>query len=144
MSVPRPVLKVGVAVFLFAMAVYSTAAVYYSPRRFPAATLGVAGAFAAGERGMHVNRVDAAGAADRAGVRAGDRIVAINGQALTTIYPFWDAVDRGQPGETVRLTVHRPGEPDVRDVAVRLDKYRLPIEFQRTPMTAARLAALRF
>jgi len=42
----------------------------------------------------------------------------------------------------VGLTVQRPGEPDVRDVAIRLDKYRLPIELERTSVTATRLAAL--
>jgi len=87
--------SVAAAVFLFAMAVYSVATVDYNSRRFPSATLGVTGRLAKGERGMRIDHVDAAGAAERAGLRVGDHILAINGQTLTTIYPFWDGVHSG-------------------------------------------------
>ena len=48
--------------------------------------------------------------AERAGLRANDRIIAVNGQALVTSAPLDDAWNRGRPGDGVELTVARPGE----------------------------------
>lgn len=50
--------------------------------------------------------------AERAGLRASDRIVAVNGQPLVTSVPFDEAWGRGRPGDTVELTVERAGEPE--------------------------------
>ncbi len=48
-------------------------------------------------------------AAEQAGLRPEDRIVAINGRRLDTYHPYFDVVYRGQPGDVVELTVERPG-----------------------------------
>jgi S1-C subfamily serine protease len=106
---PRAVLKVGAAVFLLAMAGYSAASIYYNPRRFPLATLGAASGYVAAESAVRLDSVEPAGPAARAGLRAGDRIAAVNGHALATVVPYWDAIERGQPGAPVRLSVRRPG-----------------------------------
>jgi len=47
--------------------------------------------------------------AERAGLRTGDRIVAINGERLDTLGPFYKAVGRGKSGDLVTLSVERPG-----------------------------------
>jgi predicted metalloprotease with PDZ domain len=142
MTVPGAVLKVGAAVFLLAMAGYSAASIYYNPRRFPPATLGATSEYIAADNAVRIDRVEPAGPAARVGLRDGDRIHSVNGRPLATVLPFWDAIDRGQPGATVRLSVRRAGEPAVREVAVQLNPYRLPAEIVRIPMTATRQAAL--
>jgi len=142
MALPRVLLKVGAAVFLLAMAGYSAASIYYNPRRFPPATLGAATGYLAADGAVRVDRVDPAGPAARAGLQEGDRIHAVNGWPLTTVVPFWNAIDRGQPGATVRLSVSRAGDPAVHEVAVQLDPYRLPAEIRQIPMTMTRQVAL--
>jgi phosphoserine phosphatase RsbU/P len=143
MTVPRSLLKAAAVVSLLLMAAYSAASIYYNPRRFPTATLGLTWEFPDAGGAMRVARVEAGGPADRAGLREGDRILAVNGQALTTIYPFWDAIDRGRPGATVWLAVLRRADTRVQDVLVRLDAYRIPTGIGRTPFTRPQLAALR-
>ncbi len=49
--------------------------------------------------------------AERAGLRAGDRIIGVNGQALTTSRPFDQAYAKAIPGDAVAFTVQRAGEP---------------------------------
>jgi len=142
MAVPRALLEVGAAVFLLAMAGYSAASIYYNPRQFPAATLGVTSAYAAAEGAVRIDRVEPAGPAAGAGLREGDRIHAVNGRLLATAVPFWDAIDRGKPGATVVLSVRRPGDPGVREVPVQLGPYRLPAAIEQAPLTTTRLVAL--
>jgi sigma-B regulation protein RsbU (phosphoserine phosphatase) len=91
---------------------------------------------------MRVERVEPDGPAARAGLREDDRIVALDGEALSTIASFWDAVDRGQPGASVRLSVRRPGQADIRQVSIQLDAYHLPRGVQQTPLSSTQLAAL--
>ena len=50
--------------------------------------------------------------AERAGLRAGDRIIGVNGQTLTTSGPFDQAYARGKPGDAVTFTVQRAGVPN--------------------------------
>ena len=62
-----------------------------------------------------VHDVEAGSPASQAGFRNGDRIVAINGERLDNPspffgYPFYRAVMLGHKGDTVRVTLLRPGE----------------------------------
>jgi sigma-B regulation protein RsbU (phosphoserine phosphatase) len=50
--------------------------------------------------------------AERAGLRAGDRIIGVNGQALSTSRPFDQAYAQARPGDAVTFTVQRAGEPN--------------------------------
>jgi len=49
--------------------------------------------------------------AEREGLRPGDTIVGINGQVLQTSAPLDETWARSHPGDTVEVTVERPGEP---------------------------------
>ncbi|MFY9532105.1 MAG: SpoIIE family protein phosphatase [Candidatus Acidiferrales bacterium] len=60
---------------------------------------------------MDVQGVFKGSPAERAGLRANDRIVAVNGQPLDTPAPFEEAWSRSRPGDMVELTVERRGEP---------------------------------
>src|SRR5215471_1045914 len=62
---------------------------------------------------MTVGEVIPGGAAEKAGLRAGDRIVAINGQKLDTLRPFYESIVVGQ-SEFVELTVEDSRSPDGR------------------------------
>jgi sigma-B regulation protein RsbU (phosphoserine phosphatase) len=59
---------------------------------------------------MRVYDVVPSSPAERAGLRPGDRIIGVNGQALTTSAPFDQAYAWGNPGDAVLFTVQRPGE----------------------------------
>ena len=50
--------------------------------------------------------------AEQAGLRAGDRIIGVNGKPLITSTPYDEAYAVGRPGAPVELTVARPGEPE--------------------------------
>jgi sigma-B regulation protein RsbU (phosphoserine phosphatase) len=58
-----------------------------------------------------VGDVVQASPAERAGLKAGDRIVGVNGKALETSKPYDEAYARGKPGDPVDFTVVRAGEP---------------------------------
>jgi hypothetical protein len=84
--------------------------------------------------------VTAGGPAERAGLRTGDRITRVNGQPLTTVYPFWDTIDRGKPGDSVSLEVRQADNPATRHVTIALAPPVVPPELG--PLTFARIAAL--
>jgi sigma-B regulation protein RsbU (phosphoserine phosphatase) len=48
--------------------------------------------------------------AEKGGMRAGDRIVGVNGRMLTTSAPYDEAYLMGRPGDPVEFIIERPGE----------------------------------
>jgi hypothetical protein len=69
--------------------------------------------------------------AERAGLRPGDRIVAINGQKLENLRPFYEAIVVGQR-DVVELTVEQPdsaGEPRRVELVLRPEK---PVRMRMT------------
>jgi sigma-B regulation protein RsbU (phosphoserine phosphatase) len=48
--------------------------------------------------------------AEQAGLRAGDRIIGVDGRTLDTSAPYNEAYARGKPGDSVEFTIRRPGE----------------------------------
>jgi phosphoserine phosphatase RsbU/P len=59
-----------------------------------------------------VQSVERGSPAEQAGLHAGDRILAVNGRRLKTTEPLDEVWSRGRPGDSVELTVERPGQPE--------------------------------
>ena len=59
---------------------------------------------------MKVSDVVPNSPAEHAGLRAGDRIIGVNGRPLTSSAPFDQAYARGKPGDAVVFTVEREGQ----------------------------------
>lgn len=115
---------------------YSATWIYYITGE-PKAELGVG--FERSERAgtLRITEVVPASPADRAGMRKGDVIIAVNGRSLRNMAPFYDFVDRGGPGDRVAFTVERPGAATPLTLTVTLAAHR------HTPrnMTPAQAAA---
>ena len=60
--------------------------------------------------GVYINEVSKSGAADKAGVKAGDVLIAIDSTKITTPASVQEAVSRFSPGDTAVLTVIRDGK----------------------------------
>jgi putative serine protease PepD len=64
---------------------------------------------AAGAAGVTVAEVTPGGPAARAGVRAGDRVVSVDGRSVSEPSDVTDALDGRDPGDSVELEVERDG-----------------------------------
>jgi type II secretory pathway component PulC len=64
----------------------------------------------AGEGGVAVSSVIGGTAAEKAGLQAGDVIVAVDGNNVESPESLTEAIRAHQPGDTIRLTVERDGE----------------------------------
>ena len=78
-----------------------------------AAALGIAK-----NQGELINDVTAGGPAAKAGVRAGDVVTKVNGQAVTVDQSLSYLVSNVKPGATARLDILRNGKPVVANVVV--------------------------
>jgi phosphoserine phosphatase RsbU/P len=114
-SPPRPFLFSLAALFSAATILFAFAWMY-SVRRLPY-TVEI------GFNQKHVTSFDPASSsipvldlvpgspAEHAGLRVGDQIIAINGQNLTSYAPFGRVWSNAHPGDSVDITVRRPGAP---------------------------------
>ena len=59
--------------------------------------------------GCRIERVDANGPASQAGLKTGDVVVSVNGQAIKDGAAFRESVGRAQPGDTMTLGIKRGG-----------------------------------
>ncbi|MGH9788203.1 MAG: PDZ domain-containing protein, partial [Candidatus Acidiferrales bacterium] len=109
LNLPRSLLWLLALVLAAASVAYGALWMYYA-RWEPAARLGIVMEVSADRGAIQVQEVAEGAPVARAGLRAGDLIVSVNGQKLETLKPFYDAVTRGQPGDVVELEVERPGE----------------------------------
>jgi sigma-B regulation protein RsbU (phosphoserine phosphatase) len=66
--------------------------------------------YSASSRAMQVGEVFPGSPAEKAGLRPGDRIIAIDGQQLATLRPFYEAIVAGHK-DVLELTVEQPGLP---------------------------------
>ncbi|MFQ5817283.1 MAG: PDZ domain-containing protein, partial [Terriglobia bacterium] len=82
-SLPRPLLLALATLFAAAAILYSAIWLYYICWESKA-QIGIEAPYSMLTRSMRVTRVPEGSAAEQAGLRAGDRIVAINGRPLDT------------------------------------------------------------
>ncbi len=76
--------------------------------------LGIMPDFTATENdGLGVGGVTAGGPASKAGMLKGDKIVAINGMAITNIYDYMNRLKKLKPGETISVDIIRNGNKKV-------------------------------
>jgi putative serine protease PepD len=71
------------------------------------AYLGVATSDSTGTSGAVVGSVNSGSPADGAGIKAGDVVTAVDGQAITGSGGLVAAIAAHNPGDTVKLTIHR-------------------------------------
>jgi sigma-B regulation protein RsbU (phosphoserine phosphatase) len=107
-SWPRPLLLTLGLAFAAATTLYS-ALWMYGIRVQPKTYLGVEAERSEEPESLQLREVKESGPAYRAGLRVGDRILAVNGRQMSTRAPFTEVVTRGEPGDRVRFTVARPG-----------------------------------
>ena len=62
------------------------------------------------DEGAFVSEVLAGSGAERAGLREGDVIVAVDGRRITSGAPLGDVIRDHEPGDTVKLTIERRGD----------------------------------
>ena len=107
-QLPRPLL-LGVAIVFAAAVVLYSSVWMYCVRWHPNAYLGIENGTPAQPYATLVSSVQPGSAAEQAGIRPGDQILAINDQRLGNLEPLYCAVGRGKPGNVVTLRVQRPG-----------------------------------
>lgn len=91
-----------------------------------------------GDSGAVVRRVTAGSSTERAGLRAGDRIVAVNGKPVTNVDAFSPVFQKLRGGDSVHLQVIRAGTNSA-DVRLVLDS----VPYERIPGTVTTYGAIR-
>ena len=133
-TIPRPVLMAFAAVFASSLVLYTGVWLYYAGWRSP---VRIAVEWKPEFTPyVTIRTVTPGTSADRAGLRVGDRILAINGypQHVLTVAP---AVAHGKPGDVVTVRVERPGIAESFDLPVTLEAAPPP-----EPLTLAKWLAL--
>jgi len=104
---PKPMLATLAAIFGAAVVLYS-ALWMYSIRWQSGVELGFDFNYIGAQHCELVKSIETGGPAAKAGLKPGDRIVAINGSALEDRHMIYDVWSRQKPGATVKLAVMRP------------------------------------
>lgn len=68
--------------------------------------------------GVYVSSVSSGGAADRAGLRKGDRIAAVNDETITTLAELTEMIQKHEVGDTLNLTIVRGQKEASADVVL--------------------------
>lgn len=117
--IPRWAFQVLAVVFLGATVLFSALWIYYA-RWEPKAELGIRFHYSPHKSAIRVEAVDEGSTAQQSGLRAGDFVTNIQGRELKNPGPYYDAVTRGQPGDTIQLTVSRDGAKEPLSLTARL------------------------
>ncbi|MGH9773682.1 MAG: SpoIIE family protein phosphatase [Candidatus Acidiferrales bacterium] len=112
-ALPRPLLIALATLFAAAMILYGSLWMYVVRHPGAPVELGInSSQYAPAQCWLAVQAIQKDSPAERAGLRPGDHIIAINGRALDTMKPFDDVWFHSRPGDSVELTVARPGQPE--------------------------------
>jgi len=119
---PRTLLLCIAIVFTAVVVLYSCVWMYCA-RWHPNARLGIEQGSPAQPYSALISKVEPGSAAAEAGLRPGDKIVAINGRHLQGLEAFYECLGRGKPGDAIFLTVERPGVPAALDFRATLQPW---------------------
>ncbi len=86
-------------------------------------------------RGAEVTQVNPGSPADRAGIKLGDVITAVDGTRVKDSGALTELLARQEPGETVTLSLYRYGE--VKSVKVELGMFSTAQRIERSPATSS-------
>src|SRR5215472_13098874 len=115
-ALPRPFLATLAGILAFAAALYGSFWMYAVRNPGPLVELGFNvlhnSDYDAKTHSIVVKDVIEGSPAKQAGLLVGDRITGVNGRVLTGDLGVDESYVRGKPGDTVTLTVVRPGEPE--------------------------------
>jgi phosphoserine phosphatase RsbU/P len=113
-SLPRPFLAALATVFAVAAVLYASVWMYVERYPDPRVELGFNKLhneqYDERAHSIKVGDVLQGSPAEQAGLRAGDRIIGVNGRRLSTSAPYYEAYGRGRPGDAVDLTIQRDGD----------------------------------
>src|SRR6267143_5371271 len=135
-SLPRSLLRIAAILFAAATVLYSALWMRYI-RVQPQTVIGIEYEDSHVGHLPRVIRVLGGSGAEAAGVRPGDLVRAIDGRTVTAYDPLRETVVRSRPGDVVRLTIERSGEPALVDLPVVLG----PLPAERGERTPARAIA---
>jgi sigma-B regulation protein RsbU (phosphoserine phosphatase) len=107
----RPLLTAAAVLLAATATLYACLWMYAVRHQQAPVELGFDPNFSAVAQAIAVLRVYPGSPAERAGLRENDRIVAVNGRVLDSINPFNEIWYNAHPGDSVELTVVRPGTP---------------------------------
>jgi sigma-B regulation protein RsbU (phosphoserine phosphatase) len=106
----RRLLQAAAAAYAGILTMYGVVWIY-AARRGASAYLGVDTTQEIATASRRLDAVAPGTAAERAGLRAGDRILTVNGRGMGSPEPFNTAVYRGHPGDHLRFLVQRGNDP---------------------------------
>src|SRR5271166_6465785 len=110
----RPVLLAAAILFAALTILYSAAWMYYVRRPPPSPQVEVGFDESYSSAGVEINNVYPNSPAEKSGLKVNDRIVAINGSSTDSASAWNELLLRiwrsSQPGDTVTLTLRRPGQ----------------------------------
>jgi len=141
-SLPRPLLLTVAILFAAATAAYSIIWILQT-RRIPV-RLGIeTGNVWTAAHQLAIRSVQSGSPAEQAGIRPGDRIVAINGERLDNAspfygYPLFKGMVAARDGDTVQLTLERSGAPG----ELTLEAVARPLPFISRGLSAAKATML--
>jgi phosphoserine phosphatase RsbU/P len=105
-------LLLGIAtLFAAATILYGSLWMYVIRHQGAPVQLGFNSEYSQANHWLSVQSVVQGSPAEQAGLRAGDRILAVDGRSLETATPLDEIWSRSRPGDSVELTVERSGQP---------------------------------
>jgi sigma-B regulation protein RsbU (phosphoserine phosphatase) len=109
-AIPKPLLAVLATLFAATTILYSGLWMYYNSWQ-PPVQLGFDNEHLQAEHCDLLIHINKGSPAEKAGLRAGDRILKVDGQRLENAYSLADIWAKHKPGDAVELTIQRPDVP---------------------------------
>lgn len=131
-TLPRPILMTLAILFAAASALWSI--IWMIQIRQPVADVGLSfDGYSAASHSMQIIEVERGGPGDQAGIRAGDRVVAINGRHLDNLVPYYEEIVLSHLGETIQLAVERTGTTGQLEFRVVTERFLASMASQANP-----------